>query len=64
LIIELSGEVCWSAFMNIAFTLKNEIILTLPAIHPGEEAPASLLSTITQFLTTASHLAHEEVIAA
>ena len=48
-------------FMNIAFTLKEEIILTLLSTHPHKDPPTCLPPTVVQFLAAGCHLTDDEV---
>ena len=47
--------------MNVAFALKDEIILTLPSTHPHKDPPTCLPPTLAQFLAAGCHLTDDEV---
>ena len=47
--------------MNVAFALKEEIILTLPSMHPHKDPPTCLPPTVMQFLAAGCHLIDNEV---
>ena len=48
-------------FMNIAFALKKEIILTLPSTHPHKDPPTCLPPTVMQFLAAGCYLTDDKV---
>ena len=48
-------------FMNVAFTLKEEIILTLPSMHHHKDPPTCLPLTVMQFLAADCHLTDDKI---
>ena len=48
-------------FMNIVFSIKDKILLTLPSMHPCNNPPATLPPTLAQFLSAGCHLIKAQV---
>ena len=47
-------------FMNVVFSIKDKILLTLPSMHPRNNPPVTLPPTLAQFLS-AGHLTEAQV---
>ena len=48
-------------FIHVVFSIKDEILLTLPSTHPRNNPPATLPPTLTQFLSAGCHLTEAQV---